>query len=339
MKNHRNTALKLLAIAGVLLGGMGCTLRSEPMQVKDLPSWRDTDARERIIDFVEVVTDPNSTQFVPPENRIATFDNDGTLWCEKPIPPHFFGILARFQELTQEDPDLVKQEPFTSIGEFIETQDPAALKLFIDEYHDGELLKVVGQLFGVPFANMNVDEYAEWYAQFYRDWEHPTLEKSISGLTYQPMLELLDYLRTREFQVFIFSADEGAFLKLLSNELYGIPPNQAFGSTIKTQYREGEIIRTEDGEWLDNWQGKPEMIQAHIGKRPIFAAGNSNGDFHMLEYVHLQPGPHLSVMIHHTDEEREFAYDTHTDQLLPYAKKHDYLIVDMAEDWDRVFSE
>lgn len=157
------------------------------------------------------------------------------------------------------------------------------------------------------------------------------------------MVELIHYLRDNGFDVHIFTADEGAFLKLVATELYGIPTRNVHGSSIKLKYevdgKEARLVRTAQSNYLDNWDGKPRLIYQSIGKRPIFAAGNSNGDLHMLQYTSQQAGPSISVLVHHTDNEREYAYDKHTDKVMPMAKQERWTVVDVRDDWNTVFSK
>jgi hypothetical protein len=189
---------------------------------------------------------------------------------------------------------------------------------------------------------MTVEEYTAWNQTWLATWKHPDLRKGYQELTYEPMIELVRFLQRNEFKVYVFTADEGAFVKLVTWGLYRIPPEQAQGSSIKLKY-DGErvrarLIRTREAQYFDNWDAKPRLIHQTIGKRPIFAAGNSNGDLHMLQYTAKARGPSMSLLVHHTDGEREYAYDEHTDKVMPMAKSSGWVIVDMKNDWVTMFS-
>ena len=315
---------------------LSCNQKNEDSD--PLSSWNDNKQKERIIEFVKDICNPDSKNYVAPKDRIATFDNDGTLWTEKPLYSHFYSIFNSFAKKINEDPSLATMEPYKSMHEFIKTKSMNSLGFFMEEFKKSEFDKIIGQLFGEPYNGISVEQYNAIQYDFYKKWTHPKFNKSLNELTYVPMKELIDYLKSNLFSVYIFTADEGAFLKLFSEELYDIKPNYVFGTSIQLEYKEGVVTRTNKGEYLNNWQGKPERIYKVIGKRPIFSAGNSNGDFHMLEYTNSNPKKSLSILIHHTDSIREFNYDSHTDKVLPYAQKNNYLIVDMKKDWKQVFN-
>lgn len=304
-----------------------------------LPSWNDTPHKQRIIDFVNQVTDNKHANYVAPENRIAVFDNDGTLWTEKPLYNHFFSVFARFEELIKAHPELAKEEPYASIHQFVQTQDKKSLGYFMEELKNEEFNKIVGDLMGVPFNGMTPEEFRTWNQNFYSTWKHPKFGLSVDQTTYLPMIELINYLKDHDFKCYIFTADEGDFLKIYSSELYGIPPEQVLGSSIQYAYNEGNLTRTDQGNWVNNWDNKAKLIQNVIGQKPVIAAGNSNGDHEMLAYTNAQNAPHLSILIHHTDSVRETAYDSHLDRVMPYATSHQYLIVDIANDWKTIFNK
>lgn len=311
---------------------------STDQKTQDLVSWNDNANKNRVLSFINGATNPNDPGFISIENRIAVFDNDGTLWTEKPIYNHVFGVFKRFEQAVELNPEILDDPVFLALDEFIKTQDKSKLAIFMKEIKEEKYNEVVGQIFGKAFEGMTVNEFSEWNTSYYKEWKHPVLKKGVRNLTYQPMKELITLLQENEFKVYIFTADEGAYLKLFSKELYNVNPENVFGSTVKLDYKEGKLYRTAEGALLGNWDNKAKLIYHITGKRPVFAAGNSNGDFHMLEYVNTSKTPHLSMLIHHTDSIREFKYDAHTDKVLPYAYKRDYLIVNMAKDWKTIFA-
>ncbi|QZE15726.1 haloacid dehalogenase-like hydrolase [Halosquirtibacter laminarini] len=336
--------MKKINLFGILtlLLFFSCQVKESPKQdeIKDvLTSWKDGEHKEQIISFVKDVTTPGSDYYVQPEDRIAVFDNDGTLWCEKPLYSHFFGLFSEIEKRIKEDPSVAKKEPYKSLHKFIQSQKMEDLEFFIKEYKEGKILDVVGQLMGTAYSGLTVEDYKNLNRDFFKQWKNPKLNKTIFEMTYQPMKELIAYLKQNDFKVYIFTADEGDFLKIFSKELYGISPSHVYGTSTKLMYKDGLIYRTDKGEYVNNWDGKPRLIERSLGKRPIFAAGNSNGDFHMLQYISKGKGKRLSMMIHHTDERREFKYDSHTDKVLPYGKKNGYVIVDMKNDWTTVFGK
>jgi phosphoglycolate phosphatase-like HAD superfamily hydrolase len=295
-----------------------------------LPSWNATPARQAIIAFVERVARRDSPDYVASADRIATFDNDGTLWCEKPLYIHVSANLARFQELIKADPRLAEEQPYKAIV----ARDQA---YFLDLYEKHQLDEIVGDVLGVPFEHLKTDEYAAWNRRWLDSWKHPRFNVGYRRLVYQPMVELVRYLHGNEFQVHIFTADEGAFVKLVSEELYGIPPERAMGSSVELEFAGTSLVRTGKARFLDNWDGKPRYIYETLGKRPLLAAGNSNGDLEMLQYAAAGAGPRMAIVVHHTDDQREYAYDKHTEKLLPEAQQKGWTIIDMKADWNRVF--
>lgn len=335
---------KLIIFSAAFLFLFSCSTKTQKEEADTtegtfpLASWNDTQSKKRILSFVNAATNPDDPGYIKVENRIAVFDNDGTLWTEKPIYNHVFGVFKRFEQAVELNTEILDDPVFSALDEFIKTQDKSKLAIFMKEIKEEKYNEVVGQIFGKAFEGMTVDEFSEWNTSYYQDWKHPVLKKGVGNLTYQPMKELITLLQENEFKVYIFTADEGAYLKLFSKELYNVNPENVFGSTVKLDYKEGELYRTAEGALLGNWDNKAKLIYHITGKRPVFAAGNSNGDFHMLQYINSGENPNLSILIHHTDSIREFQYDSHTDKVLPYAVENDYLIVDIAKDWDVVFT-
>jgi hypothetical protein len=272
---------------------------------------------------------------VPTAERIATFDNDGTLWTEKPVYTHVFALLDRVKEQMAADPTLKDRQPYKAIA----AKDKA---YFEDLYENQGLDTLVDELLAVPFGGMTTAEYADWNRQWLKNWKHPKFGVGVRGLIYQPMVELILYLETNQFRVYIFTADEGDFLRLAAQELYGLPADRVYGTSVRTDYvAEGNragLVRAYRVEFLNNWAGKPRLIEQVIGARPILAGGNSNGDEQMLQYVALQGRPSLSLLVHHTDDKREFAYDKHADKVLARAAKERWTVIDMKNDWKRIFA-
>lgn len=299
-----------------------------------LPSWNDTAPRQAIIALVETVTKEGTPDFVPPAERIAVFDNDGTLWAEQPMYFQAFFTFDRIKELAPLHPEWETQEPFASV-----------LKGDVKSVLAGGEHALM-ELAMATHAGMTTEEFD----QIVRDWitaaKHPTTGKPYTGMVYQPMLEVLDYLRANGFKTFIVSGGGIEFMRPWAEAAYGIPPEQVIGSSIKTTYevRDGKpvLVRLPKVDFIDDKEGKPLGIHRHIGRRPIAAFGNSDGDFQMLEYTTAGAGPRLGVIIHHTDGEREWAYDRTShigklDRALDETEGRGWIIVDMKNDWAGIF--
>lgn len=299
-----------------------------------MPSWNEVASKQAIIAFVNGVTQKGSSTYVAPEDRIATFDNDGTLWVEKPMYTHFLAVFQHMKLQMVADPSLKEREPYRSVA----SKD---MSYFLGLYEDAAFASIVGQLLGVPFGGMTSEQYNAWGRKFLAEFRHPKLKVGVEGLVYKPMVELIHYLEANEFSVYIFTADEGAFLRLAATSLYGLPPSRVMGTSIRSEWSvqkdKPQLVRSYRMEHLNNWDGKPRLIQQTIGKPPIFAAGNSNGDQHMLQYAALSGG--MSVLVHHTDGEREFAYTKHTDKVMPLAQKEGWTVIDMQQDWKTIFPD
>ncbi|MFV0367489.1 MAG: HAD family hydrolase [Hyphomicrobiaceae bacterium] len=306
-----------------------------PAFADPLPSWNDGAAKSAIIDFVENVTDPASDQFVPKQDRIATFDNDGTLWAEQPL--YFQGLYALdvLKKKAAEDPSILSSDVLKAAA----TGDMKGMMAGGME----ELLSVVN----VAHAGISVEVFQQNAAEWVASATHPTTGMHYAEMTYQPMQELLRYLRDEGFTTFIVSGGGVHFLRSFAEKAYGIPPEQVVGTEGSTKYEkvDGKMVLMKHGgiTFLDDKEGKPVGIDRHIGKRPIFVAGNSDGDFAMLEYAFSGNGPHFGLIVHHTDGEREFAYDRegHVGVLkrgLDEAEKRGWLLVDMKKDWARIWA-
>lgn len=304
-----------------------------------LPSWNDTTAKDAIIDFVESVTTEGLSDFVPPQERIATFDNDGTLWSEKPIYFQLLFALDRIKQLAPQHPEWKTKEPFASL---LKGDLKAALA-------GGE--KSIAEIVMVTHAGMTTDEFEKIVEGWIDTARHPKTGKPYTEMVYQPMLELLAYLRANEFKTYIVSGGGIEFMRPWTERVYGIPPEQVVGSSIKTQFelRDGKpvLLRLPEIDFIDDKVGKPVGINSHIGRRPIFAAGNSDGDLQMLQYTTIardsgDTTPRFGMIVHHTDDQREWAYDrdSHIGQLdkaLDEAPQRGWLVVDMKYDWKVVY--
>ena len=300
-----------------------------------LPSWNDNQAKQRIATFVKSVTTENSPHFVPRAERIAVFDNDGTLWPEQPMYFQLAFALDRVKTLAPEHPEWKSTQPFKAALE-------GDMKtLFAGGEH--ALLELV--------MATHAGNTTEAFSQIVKDWlataKHPETGRPFTAMVYQPMLELLAYLRANGFKTYIVSGGGIEFMRPWTEEVYGIPPEQVIGSSIKTEFemREGTpvLVRLPEINFIDDKAGKPVGINQHIGRRPIAAFGNSDGDLQMLQWTCARSGMHFCLYVHHTDAEREWAYDRSSsigrlDKGLDEAKTQGWTIVDMKNDWKVIYS-
>jgi phosphoserine phosphatase len=299
-----------------------------------LPSWNDGAAKARIVAFVQAVTTPGGPDFVAPAERIAVFDNDGTLWSEQPMYFQLAFAIDRARAMVDKDPALAGKPVLKAAA-------AGDMKALAATGEKG-LLELV--------ALTHAGNTAEEFAQIVRNWvitaRHPTLKRPYTELTFTPMRELLDYLRSNGFRTWIVSGGGVEFLRVLAEELYGVPPERVIGSSIRTKYeiRDGRpaIVRQPEIDFIDDKVGKPVGIHKFIGRRPIAAFGNSDGDFQMLEWTTSAPGPRLGMLIRHDDAAREFAYDraSHFGRLargLDEGPARGWTIVSVKGDWNRVY--
>ncbi|SLN37582.1 haloacid dehalogenase-like hydrolase [Pseudoruegeria aquimaris] len=311
-------------------------LAAAPALADPLPSWNDTETKSRIIAFVESVTDPSADTFVPVKDRIATFDNDGNLWAEQPVYFQLIFAIDRVAELAKADPSIAQSEAMKAAA----AQD---YKAVLASGEDGLIEVLAAAHTGVDTETF-IESAADWLATA----RHPQTGLLYKEMTYQPMVELLRYLRDEDFQTFIVSGGGIHFVRAYAEEAYGIPPQNVVGTQTVTTYETAEdgtprIIKQPEIFFIDDKAGKPVGIDNHIGKRPILASGNSDGDFAMLEYTTAGEGPRLGILLHHTDAEREFAYDRegHVGVLnrgLDEAEARGWLVIDMARDWGRIYT-
>jgi phosphoserine phosphatase len=301
-----------------------------------LPSWNEGGARQAIVRFVESTTDPAGPRFVPPAKRIAVFDNDGTLWAEQPLYFQLAFALDRVKALAPQHPEWRDQEPFASL---LKGDLKGALA-------GGE--HAILEIVMATHAGMTAEEFATVAKQWLATARHPKTGRLYTDMVYQPMLELLAWLRANGFMTFIVSGGGVEFLRAFAEETYGIPPEQVIGSSIRTKYevRDGKpvITRLPEIDFIDDKAGKPVGIHKFIGRRPILAFGNSDGDFEMLEWTTSAPGARLGLIVHHDDAEREWAYDRESSigrlaRGLDEAATRGWLVVSMKDDWRRVFPD
>ncbi|WP_243311303.1 HAD family hydrolase [Fundidesulfovibrio agrisoli] len=299
-------------------------------QVADpLPSWNDGPAKSAIMGFVSAVTDKNSKSFIPVEERIAAFDNDGTLWAEKPVYFQLFFAIDRVKALAPEHPEWKTQEPFASI---LKGDLKGAMK-------EGD--KALVDIVMATHAGMTTAEFETLVKDWIATARHPQTKMLYTQMVYQPMLELLAYMRANGFKTFIVSGGGIEFMRPWTEAVYGVPPEQVVGSSIKTKYemRPGGpvLVRLPQIDLIDDKAGKPVGINLHIGRRPVAAFGNSDGDQQMLEWATAGPGARLALLVHHTDAKREYAYDKGTENALAEAKEKGWTVVDMKQDWKVIY--
>jgi phosphoglycolate phosphatase-like HAD superfamily hydrolase len=299
-----------------------------------LPSWNEGPAKKSIIDFVGRVTRQGGPDFVSPPERIATFDNDGTLWSEQPLYFQFLFALDRVKALAAQHPDWKKKQPFKGV---LEGDTTAVMR-------SGE--RGLLDLISATHAGNTTEEFERIVSDWIATARHPKFNRPYTEMVYQPMLEVLAYLRANGFKTFIVSGGGVEFMRPWVERVYGIPPEQVVGSRARVQYevRNGVpvLARLAEVDFIDDKSGKPVGIHQVIGRRPIAAFGNSDGDFEMLEWVTSGSGPRFGLIVHHTDAEREWAYDraSHIGQLLrglDEAPKRGWIVADMNSDWKTVF--
>jgi phosphoglycolate phosphatase-like HAD superfamily hydrolase len=319
------------AILALVLAGPTAAHAQDP-----LPSWNDGKAKQSIVAFVAKVTKEGAPDFVPPAERIATFDNDGTLWCEQPMYFQLLFALHRVGVLAPQHPEWKDKEPFASL---LKGDVKTALA-------GGEhaLLEIVA----ATHSGMTTEEFDKTVRDWIATAKHPVTKRLITEMVYQPMLELLAYLRANGFKTFIVSGGGIEFMRPWVEKVYGIPPEQVVGSSgkLKFEMRDGKpvLVKLPAIDFIDDKDGKPVGIQEHIGRRPIAAFGNSDGDLEMLQWTAAGSSPRFCLYVHHTDAEREFAYDrkSHIGQLdkgLDEAAAKGWTVVSMKDDWKVIFPQ
>lgn len=295
-----------------------------------LPSWNNGEVKRSIIEFVSRVTTANSPDFVPIADRIATFDNDGTLWAEQPVVQGMF-VLEKLQAMAAADPSLTQQQPFQ-----------AALEGDVEYFKQAGEAAIM-ELLTATHTNMTQEQFQQHVQRFFATGIHPTLNVPYTKVTYKPMIELLEYLRTNEFQTWICSGGGIDFMRVVSQSLYGIPPEQVIGSSGKEEFieRDGKYViwRLPEILRINDHADKPIGIDLHIGKRPVFAAGNerTGGDIAMLTYSQGRSGASFQLLINHDDAQREFAYQEPNNASLNAAEANGWQVVSIKNDWKTVF--
>ncbi len=301
-------------------------------QKKDqLALWSETSPKTDITTFVEKITNPQSPDFVPVDDRIAVFDNDGTLWTEYPVYNQLLFAIDILHEIAEKDTAFENKEPYSK---FLDS-----LWMSNGDISTHDLLALIQK----THSGFSTTEFRERSAEWMKTTKHPLLQKTITDLSYSPMVELINYLNENEFQVYIVSGGGVEFIRAISEDIYGIPVNHIIGSRMETAYNpeSGEIELQSKIEFIDDKEGKPVGINTVIGKRPILVGGNSDGDLAMMEYASKGDYPFLNLLVHHTDADREFSYDVnskigHLDKALQVAKDQNWTIIDMAADWKQI---
>ena len=317
------------ALLPIALVGLTTTYAQDP-----LPSWNDTAPKKAIVAFVEKVTREGSPDFVPPNERIATFDNDGCLWAEQPMYFQMMFALDRVKAMAPQHPEWKEKEPFASL---LKGDVKGALA-------GGE--PAIGQIVMTTHSGMTTEEFERIVSDWIATAKHPKTGRLMTEMIYQPMHELLDYLRANGFKTFIVSGGGIEFMRTWTETIYGIPPEQVVGSSGKAKFemRDGKpvLVKLPEVNFIDDKTGKPIGIQSHIGRRPIAAFGNSDGDLQMLQWTAAGNGPRFCLYVHHTDAEREWAYDRQShigrlDKGLEEAAAKGWTVVNMKNDWRNIF--
>ncbi|SIO60460.1 Phosphoserine phosphatase [Singulisphaera sp. GP187] len=327
MNSHSASALIALALAAILT-------KPAVGQVDPLPSWNEGVTKKAIVEFVGKVTKQGGSDYVPPAERIAAFDNDGTLWCEHPLYVQIVFAVDRVRAFAAKHPEVKDQPLFkAALGGDIQAV------LSVSAYDRLQFL-------ATSHAGMTSDEFTTIVEDWLKTARHPRFKRPYTELVYQPMLELLAYLRANQFKTFIVSGGGVEFMRPWTASVYGIPPEQVVGSSVKLKYelKDGQptLFRLAEINFVDDKAGKPVGIQQSIGRRPIAAFGNSDGDYEMLRWVTSGPGPRFGLIVHHTDAEREYAYDRKANvgrlvRALDEAPERGWLVMDMKRDWNVVF--
>ena len=300
-----------------------------------LPSWNEGSAKKAVVDFVTKVTTQGSPDFVKPAERIATFDNDGTLWAEQPMYFQLLFAIDRIKAMAPQHPDWKDKQPYASI---LKGDVKTALA-------GGE--HAIGEMIAVTHSGMTTEEFQEVVKTWLATSKHPKFKRPYNEIVYQPMLELMKYLRGNGFKTFIVSGGGVEFMRAFAEQTYGIPPEQIIGSRGKLKFEvlndKPVLLKLPDVDFIDDKEGKPVGIQQMIGRRPIAAFGNSDGDLQMLQWTSAGSGSRFCLYVHHTDPEREWAYDhpSSIGQLekgLDEAKAKGWTVVSMKDDWKQIFA-
>ncbi|OLP01539.1 acid phosphatase [Mycolicibacterium porcinum] len=295
-----------------------------------LDSWNDGPTKSAIVDFVG-----RATEQVAPEERVAVFDNDGTLWCEKPAYIQLDFLVRRLAEQAAADPALAAKQPYTAAA----SGDLAWFGDAVTKHYNGDdsALKVLAGGILSAYAGLTVEDHAARIKAFFAEAQHPTLGRPYTRCGYQPMIELLRYLEANGFTNYIVSGGGRDFMRPVTTSMYGVPPERVIGSSVGLDFVDGQLKTTATPEFLNDGPVKAVRIWGRIGRRPIFAAGNSNGDIQMLEYTDSGPGPSLSMLVRHDDSDREFDYTAGAEKVLGLATERGWAVASMRDDWTTVF--
>jgi hypothetical protein len=331
----RRALLTTVAALSVSIGTVLLIVEQAGAQTDPLPSWNDGATKQAITEFVARVTRQSGPDFVPPAERIATFDNDGTLWVEHPMYTQLAFALDRVKALAPLHPEWTNTQPFKAALE----GDMKTLGA------SGE--RGMAELVMATHAGMTIEEFQKIVTDWMATARDARFKRPYTELSYQPMIELLAYLRANGFKTFIASGGGVEFMRPWTERVYGVPPEQVVGSSIKTRFqmRDGrpELFRLPEMNFIDDKAGKPVGINEHIGRRPIATFGNSDGDLEMLQWTTMSGGVRLGMIVHHTDAVREYAYDRDTsfgrlDKALDVAAMNHWVVIDMKNDWKRIFA-
>jgi phosphoglycolate phosphatase-like HAD superfamily hydrolase len=332
------TPFPTILFAVIVAFTIGCNQLEPPTEtvvVADLlPSWNDGPSKKAIIDFVTSTTQEDSADFIKLADRIACFDNDGTLWSEQPLYFQLAFALDQVKVLAPQHPEWKTQQPFKALLE-------GDLKTALSGGEKGLM-----QIVAATHSGMTTDEFEKNVTDWMASATHPKTGKRYNTMIYQPMVELLNYLRANGYKTFIVSGGGVDFMRPWVEQTYGIPPDQVVGSSGKVKYDTTNglpvLLKLPEINFVDDKEGKPVGIHQYVGKRPVFTAGNSDGDYAMLQYTSTRPQPHFGMIVHHTDSIREWAYDRtsqigHLEKGLDDAAKYNWVIVDMKKDWNKIY--
>ena len=300
-----------------------------------LESWRDGPTKSAIVDFVDRVT-AEGADFVEPEARIAVFDNDGTLWVEKPAYVQLDFLVRRLAEQAAADPSLAEKQPYAAAA----SGDLAWFGDAVTRHYNGDDSQLTVLAGGIlaAYQGLTVEQHAERVTAFFAEAEHPTLRRPYTSCGYQPMVELLRYLEAGGFTTYIASGGGRDFMRPVTTQMYGIPPERVIGSSVGLDFTDGHLVTTSRPEFLNDGAVKAVRIWGRTGRRPIFAAGNSNGDIEMLQFADASSGPSMSMLLLHDDEDREFGYTAGAERALDLAADTGWAVTSMRDEWARVFA-
>ena len=301
-----------------------------------LNSWRDGPAKSAIVDFVDRVTAPGGPDFVASEERVAVFDNDGTLWCEKPAYIQLDFLVRRLAEQAAADVSLKDRQPYqaAALGDLSWFGDA------VTKHYNGDdsAMKVLAGGILSAYQGLTVEQHAERVKDFFAEATHPTLNRPYTACGYLPMVELLRYLEANGFTNYIASGGGRDFMRPVTAQMYGIPPERVIGSSVGLDFKDGQLLTTSRPEFLDDGPIKPVRIWGRTGRRPILAAGNSNGDIHMLQHAHAG-SPSLCLLLLHDDADREFDYVAGAEKSLEEAEVKGWTVVSIRNSWTTVFGD